>query len=98
MIEGPHRGSSKAAASPRRQWRAIDGGALTRLLQWISLVRQMASYRFSSYIFSHLWLLKLVFTLLRRVRPISIFGKLVVLTKMSDVREVLGRFDDFTLG
>ncbi|MFX8036203.1 hypothetical protein ABTK80_21785, partial [Acinetobacter baumannii] len=35
---------------------------------------------------------------LRRVRPISIFGKLVVLTKMSDVREVLGRFDDFTLG
>lgn len=30
--------------------------------------------------------------------PISIFGKLVVLTKMSDVREVLGRFDDFTLG
>ena len=58
----------------------------------------MASYRFSSYIFCHLWLLKLVFTLLRRVRPISIFGKLVVLTKMSDVREVLGRFDDFTLG
>lgn len=98
MIEGPHRGSSAAAAAPRRHWRATDGGALTRLLQRISLARQMASYRFSSYIFSHLWLLKLVFTLLRRVRPISIFGKLVVLTKMSDVREVLGRFDDFTLG
>lgn len=95
MIEGPHHGS---AAAPRRQWRATDGGALTRLLQRISLARQMASYRFSSYIFSHLWLLKLAFALLRRVRPISIFGKLVVLTKMSDVREVLGRFDDFTLG
>ncbi|MBQ8103934.1 MAG: cytochrome P450 [Afipia sp.] len=95
MIEGPHRHSS---AAPRRERRATDGGALTRLLQRISLARQMASYRFSSYIFCHLWLLKLVFTLLRRVRPISIFGKLVVLTKMSDVREVLGRFDDFTLG
>lgn len=94
-IEGRHRDS---AAPLRREWRATDGGALTRFLQKISLARQMAGYRFSSYIFSQLWLLKLAFTLLRRVRPISIFGKLVVLTKMSDVREVLGRFDDFTLG
>ena len=97
MIEGPPRGAT-AAAPPRRQWQATDGGALTRLWQKISLARQMASYRFSSYIFCHLWFLKLAFTVLRRVRPISIFGKLVVLTKMSDVREVLGRFDDFTLG
>lgn len=97
-LKGPNRGPSAAAASSRRQWRAADGGALTRLLQRISLARKMASYRFSSYIFCHLWLLKLVFTVLRRVRPVSIFGKLVVLTKMSDVREVLGRFDDFTLG
>lgn len=95
-IESQRRGGSSAAF--HREGRATDGGALTRLLQRISLARQMASYRFSSYIFCHLWLLRLVFTLLRRVRPVSIFGKLVVLTKMSDVREVLGRFDDFTLG
>ncbi len=84
------------AEGPR--WRATDSGSLTRFIEKISLARQMVGYRFSSYIFSHLWLLKIVFTVLRRVRPISIFGKLVILTKMSDVREVLSRFDDFTLG
>lgn len=82
--------------SPR--WRATDGGSLTRLVETMSLARKMAGYHFSSYIFSHLWLLKVVFAVLRRVRPISIFGKLVILTKMRDVREVLVRFDDFTLG
>lgn len=98
MVEGPYRGSSKAAPPVRGEWRATDGGALSRFLGKISLAWKMVGYRFSSYIFSHLWLLKLVFTLLRRVRPISIFGKLVILTKMDDVREVLRRFDDFTLG
>jgi cytochrome P450 len=34
---------------------------------------------------------------LRRVRPVFIFKKLLVVTKASDVREVLARFDDFTL-
>lgn len=82
--------------SPR--WRTTDSGSLARLIEKISLARQMAGYRFNSYIFSHLWLLKIVFTVLRRARPISIFGNLVILTKMRDVREVLERFDDFTLG
>jgi cytochrome P450 len=80
------------------RWRATDGGSLTRLVAKFSLARRMVGYRFSSYIFSHLWLLQIVFTLLRRVRPIAIFGNLVILTKMNDVREILGRFDDFTLG
>ncbi|CKY02190.1 Uncharacterised protein [Mycobacterium tuberculosis] len=43
----------------------------------------MVRYRFSSYIFCHLWFLKLVFTLLRPARPIAIFGKLVILRKLS---------------
>jgi len=98
IVEGPHRGSSATATSTRRGWRATDGGALTRFLDKISLALKMVRYRFSSYIFCHLWFLKLVFTLLRPARPIAIFGKLVILTKMKDVREVLGRFDDFTLG
>lgn len=98
MVEGPYCGSSKAAPPTHDTWRAADGGALTRFLEKLSLAWKMVGYRFSSYIFSQLWLLKLVFTLLRRVRPISIFGKLVILTKMDDVREVLRRFDDFTLG
>lgn len=97
VAEGPNRGSS-TPVPVRGDWRATDSGALSRFVQRILLARQMVSYHFSSYIFSHLWLLKIAFTLLRRVRPISIFGNLVILTKMSDVREVLGRFDDFTLG
>lgn len=95
MVEGSRRGSAPAT---RGTWRSADGGGLARFIQAVSMARQMFSYRFSSYIFSHFWFLKLVFTLLRRVRPIAIFGKLVILTKMSDVREVLQRFDDFTLG
>src|SRR5260370_29336574 len=55
-------------------------------------------YRSVCFLLSHLWPLKLGFAVLRRLRPVAIFGNSLVVTKASDVREVLERFDDFTLG
>lgn len=98
MVENPHGGSLTALSAVDPDWRTTDSGGLARFGQRIGLAWKMVRYRFSSYIFCHLWLLKLVFTVLRRVRPVFIFGNVVVLTKMRDIREVLGRFDDFTLG
>jgi cytochrome P450 len=58
----------------------------------------MVVYWGTCYILAHLAMLKFAFAVLRRVRPIAIFGNTVVLTKQKDVREVLKRFEDFTLG
>ncbi|CAN5375282.1 hypothetical protein BH11PSE4_BH11PSE4_31380 [soil metagenome] len=54
-------------------------------------------YRIPCYILSHMAGLKVAFAVLRAVRPVMIVGKVAVLTKASDVREVLERFDDFVL-
>lgn len=98
VVENSRSGSPTAAAVERPHWQATDSGTLARFGQRVVLACNMARYRFSTYIFAHLWLLKLVFVVLRRVRPVAVFGNVVVLTKMRDIREVLGRFDDFTLG
>jgi cytochrome P450 len=45
-----------------------------------------------------MWFLKVLFGVLRYIRPVAIFKKILVVTKASEVREVLERFDDFTLG
>lgn len=63
----------------------------------IALGWNLFLYRIRSYFLSHHLPLKILFAVLRRVRPISVFGKVVIVTKASDVREVLDRFDDFTL-
>jgi cytochrome P450 len=39
----------------------------------------------------------LLFAVLRHVRPIAVIGNVVFVSKAGDVREVLGRFEDFTL-
>jgi cytochrome P450 len=54
-------------------------------------------YRIPCYILSHMAGLKLAYAVLRVVRPVLIIGKVAVVTKASDVREVLERFDDFVL-
>ena len=54
-------------------------------------------YHFTCWLLSHPGLLKVLFAVLRRFRPIAIFGKTVIVTKAADVREVLQRFDDFYL-
>lgn len=71
---------------------------LARLFGWPRRLIEAGKYRFTCYVFCHLWLLKFVFGVLRVVRPIMIFGKVAVVTKAEDIREVLERFDDFELG
>jgi cytochrome P450 len=77
--------------SPQRSYSA------ERLVKSALLAWHMAVYRTVCFLLSHLWPLKLGFAVLRRVRPVAIFGTSLVVTKADDVREVLGRFDDFTL-
>jgi cytochrome P450 len=77
---------------------ALAAGPFDRYLQAALLCWRMVVYRGLCYVLSHLTLLKMGFAVLRRVRPVAIFGSTLVLTKQSDVREVLRRFNDFTLG
>ena len=67
-------------------------------VQSMRLASRVLIYRVSCFFLCHLWLLKFSFGLLRRFRPVFIFKKLLVVTRAGDVREVLQRFDDFTLG
>lgn len=62
------------------------------------LAFRMRLYRAQCYFLCQLGVLKFVFSILRRVRPVFIFNKLLVVTQAREVREVLDRFDDFTLG
>ncbi|MGO4714817.1 cytochrome P450 [Bradyrhizobium sp. 2TAF24] len=57
----------------------------------------MLVYRLLCLAFCHMLPLKLAFALLRRVRPLALVRGTLWLTKADDVREVLGRFDDFHL-
>ncbi len=54
--------------------------------------------RLASTYLCHLCLYKISFGILTRIRPVFIFKRLLVVTKAREVREVLERFDDFTLG
>jgi cytochrome P450 len=67
-------------------------------IQSIRLALHVLIYRASCFFLCHLWLYKFSFGLLRLFRPVFIFKKLLVVTRARDVREVLQRFDDFTLG
>ncbi len=67
------------------------------VFQTASRFRGLLSYRALCYALSHPLPFKLVFAFLRRVRPIAIVGKTVVVTKARDVRDVLDRLEDFTV-
>jgi cytochrome P450 len=54
-------------------------------------------YNLTCHIMSHPYPLRGLFALLRGVRPITVLGKLVVVSQHADVREALARFDDFHL-
>jgi len=58
---------------------------------------QYLSYRLTYFLLSHPYPFRIVFAVLRHVRPIATFGSMVMVSKASDVREVLDRLDDFTL-
>jgi cytochrome P450 len=63
------------------------------VLMWRSM-----TYRITCFFLNHHLPFKLVFALLRRVRPVAIVAGTVIVTKASDIRDVLDRFDDFLLG
>lgn len=71
---------------------------LGHYIQSRRLAFHMRLYRVSCFFLCHLGYLKFGFGLLRRIRPVFIFKKVLVVTRASEVREVLQRFDDFTLG
>jgi cytochrome P450 len=73
-------------------------GWLARFIASRRLAWHLLLYRVSCYLLCHLWFYRIVFRILRRIRPIFVFRKLLVVTRDRDVREVLVRFDDFTLG
>jgi cytochrome P450 len=58
---------------------------------------RMLMYRLQCWLLCHMLPFKLLFGLLRRVRPLTLLGPTLWVSKADDVREVLGRFDDFTL-
>ncbi len=70
-------------------------------LSWkarVTLWREMLAYRVSCYLMSHMLPFKLFFAVLRRARPLALIGNTLWVTKADDIREVMGRFDDFMLG
>jgi cytochrome P450 len=69
------------------------GSAFESLSGFIALLK----YHLLCWVLSHPRPLRLIFALLRRLRPVAIMGKVVVLTKASDVRDVLDRLEDFTI-
>lgn len=70
---------------------------LNRFIEARRLASRMHLYRLQCHVLCQLDLLKFVFSVLRRFRPIFVFNTLLIATQAREVREVLERFDDFTL-
>ena len=79
-----------------RAWQSAS--LVERVVQSTFLVWRLLVYRTKCFLLTHLWLLKVFFAFLRRVRPIAILRNNLFVTRADDVREVLERFEDFTLG
>ena len=62
------------------------------------LIWRSVTYRTFCFFLNHHLPSKLIFALLRRVRPVAIVWGIAIATKASDIRDVLDRFDDFLLG
>jgi cytochrome P450 len=73
------------------------GALRERLLRPVRLVVPILTYHLTCHLLSHPYPLRIVFALIRRLRPIAIFGNLVVVTKHCEVQEVLDRSGDFNL-
>jgi cytochrome P450 len=90
---------SKSAVRPKSPDRYFQFIAwLERLIKARRLAFRMRLYRVQCHFLCQLGLFKFLFSVLRRFRPIFIFHKILVVTQACEVREVLERFDDFTLG
>lgn len=65
---------------------------------WFRLLTGLLAYHVTSWMLSHPAPLRLLFALLRRLRPISVVGSTVIVSNGAYARDVLQRFEDFTLG
>ena len=88
--------STMRRESPDRYFKFVS--RLERFTEARRLAFRMQLYRVQCHFLCQLGLFKFLFSVLRRFRPIFIFNKLLVVTQAHEVREVLDRFDDFTLG
>jgi cytochrome P450 len=88
--------STMRRESPDRYFQFVS--RLERFIEARRLAFRMQLYRVQCHFLCQLGLFKFLFSVLRRFRPIFIFSKLLVVTRAREVREVLERFDDFTLG
>ncbi|MBR1276069.1 cytochrome P450 [Bradyrhizobium sp. AUGA SZCCT0283] len=88
--------STMRRESPDRYFQFVS--RLERFIEARRLAFRMQFYRVQCHFLCQLGLFKFLFSGLRRFRPIFIFSKLLVVTQAREVREVLERFDDFTLG
>jgi cytochrome P450 len=77
---------------------ALGASLAVRSIQSALLALRLIRYRIACFFLSHPWFLKHAFAVLRRVRPLALLGTVLVVTKAAEVREVLDRFEDFTLG
>jgi cytochrome P450 len=73
------------------------GALWERLFRPIRLAVPIFKYNLTCYLLSHPYPLRIVFALLRRLRPIAVFSNLVVVTRHCDVQEVLDRSGDFNV-
>jgi cytochrome P450 len=88
---------------PVRQSRSRDrysqfASGTKRFIQSLRLAFHVLLYRVTCFFLCHLALYKFIFRLLQRLRPVFIFNRFMFVTRAREVREVLQRFDDFTLG
>ena len=88
--------STMRRESPDRYFQFVS--RLERFIKARRLALRMQAYRVQCHFLCQLGLLKFLFSVLRRFRPIFIFHKLMIVTQAREVREVLERFDDFSLG
>ncbi len=88
--------STMRRESPDRYFQFVS--RLERSIEARRLAFRMQLYRVQCHFLCQLGLFKFLFSVLRRFRPRFIFSKLLVVTQAREVREVLERFDDFTLG
>ena len=77
---------------------SLGRGRWRERLRPIRLAVPILMYHLMCYLLSHRYPLNMVFALVRGLRPIAVvFGNYVVVTKHCDVREVLGRSNDFNI-
>src|SRR5260370_31278657 len=69
-----------------------------RSAQSIRLAWQLLIYRTTCFFLCHMWFLKVLFGLLRLLRPVAILKKIMIVTKATEVRAALERFANFTFG